>query len=127
MLNNGMKKCIPRTENTNELAALYSGAKVFVNLTYIDNFPTVNVEALACGTPVITYDTGGSPESIDPHSGIVVEKGNIKEIKNAIMTIFTNGDLICKDYCRTRAVEKYSANKQYSQYITLYQELLNNN
>lgn len=54
---------ITRTENQIELAGIYSAADVFVNPTHQDNYPTVNLEALACGTPVVTYDVGGSPES----------------------------------------------------------------
>lgn len=56
---------ICRTNNVNELVELYSSADVFFNPTYEDNFPTTNLEALACGTPVVTYDTGGSPEVIE--------------------------------------------------------------
>ena len=56
---------IKRTENQQELAGLYTTADVFFNPTYEDNYPTVNLESLACGTPVITYDTGGSPEFVD--------------------------------------------------------------
>ena len=56
---------ICRTSNVNELVELYSVADVFFNPTYEDNYPTTNLEALACGTPVITYDTGGSPEVIE--------------------------------------------------------------
>ena len=52
----------------------------FVNPTYEDNFPTTNIEALACGTPVITYDTGGSPEAVDKSTGFVVDKGDIAGI-----------------------------------------------
>ena len=70
---------IERTESIEELAEYYSLAKVFVNPTYQDNFPTTNIEALACGTPVVTYNTGGSPEAIDKETGIVVEKGNVDE------------------------------------------------
>ena len=55
---------IQRTQNVQELAQLYSEADVLINPTYEDNFPTVNIEALACGTPVITYRTGGSPEAV---------------------------------------------------------------
>ena len=55
---------IRRTESVNQLAELYSLADVFVNPTYVDNFPTTNIEALACGTPVVTYNTGGSPEAV---------------------------------------------------------------
>lgn len=57
--------CISRTNNVFELAQWYSMADVFVNPTYEDNYPTTNLEAISCGTPVITYDTGGSPESAE--------------------------------------------------------------
>ena len=56
---------VNRTQNALELAQLYSSSSVFVNPTYQDNYPTTNLEAIACGTPVITYRTGGSPEAID--------------------------------------------------------------
>ena len=56
---------IKRTENKEDLAALYSSATVFFNPTYEDNYPTVNIEAFACGTPIVTYQTGGSPEIIN--------------------------------------------------------------
>ena len=79
---------IERTESTDELAMLYSEANLFLNLSYCENYPTVNIEALACGTPVITYNTGGSPEIIFKYGGAVVEKKNIlavkQEIKNAM-------------------------------------------
>ena len=65
---------ITRTSNQQELAKLYSEADVLVNPTYADTFPTVNLEALACGTPVVTYRTGGSPEALTPETGIVVER-----------------------------------------------------
>lgn len=54
---------LPRTTCAEELAEIYSSADVFVNPTHQDTYPTVNLEARACGTPVITYDVGGSPES----------------------------------------------------------------
>ena len=66
---------IVRTESAKELAGIYTAANVFVNLTYEDNYPTVNLEAEACGTPVITYRTGGSPESVPPEN--VVECGDL--------------------------------------------------
>ncbi len=56
---------ITRTNSPLELAEIYTAADVFVNLTYNDNYPTVNLEAQACGTPVITYRTGGSVESVE--------------------------------------------------------------
>jgi glycosyltransferase involved in cell wall biosynthesis len=68
---------IHRTDSPEALAELYSLADVFFNPTYEDNYPTVNLESIACGTPVITYDTGGSPESISSENGFVVAKGDI--------------------------------------------------
>lgn len=74
---------IRKTNGTKELAEIYSAADVFLNPTYEDNYPTVNLEAQACGTPVITYRTGGSVESVLACN--IVEKGNIVQLKDVIM------------------------------------------
>ena len=66
--------CINRTNSTSELAQIYTAADVFVNPTHEDNYPTVNLEAIACGTPVVTYDTGGSGESAKKFGTVVYEK-----------------------------------------------------
>ena len=69
---------VTHTNNATELAEIYSAADVFVNLTYEDNYPTVNLESQACGTPCITYRTGGSVESVPKEN--VVEQGDLNEI-----------------------------------------------
>lgn len=74
---------IKRTASVKELAYIYSAADVFLNLSYCENYPTVNLESRACGTPVVTYNTGGSPESAGPEC-VVVEKGNLQEVISAI-------------------------------------------
>jgi len=113
---------IPRTQNVEQLVELYSTSDVFINPTYADTFPTVNIESIACGLPVVTYQTGGSPEIIDDRTGIVVEQGNIKEMANAIIKL--------KNYpldryaCRNRAVSLFDKNVQFDKYISLYNELL---
>ena len=71
---------IERTNSVKELTQIYSAADVFVNLTYADNFPTVNLEALACGTPVITYKTGGSAECLAENNGKCFKKGDLDSI-----------------------------------------------
>ena len=81
---------INRTSNTKELADLYSKANLFVNPTLQETFGLVNVEANACGTPVITYKTGGSPETINEESGIVVEKYDYKQMAKLINDIKNN-------------------------------------
>ena len=75
---------LPRTRNTKELACIYSCADVFLNLTYCDTFPTVNIEAIACSTPVVTYRTGGSAEVINELNGYVVEKGDVQGVKKIL-------------------------------------------
>ena len=63
---------ISRTENVQELVKWYSAADVYFNPTLEDNYPTTNLESIACGTPVITFDTGGSPESAYADEGNIV-------------------------------------------------------
>lgn len=74
---------LPRTNSAQELAALYAMADVYANPTYEDNYPTTNLEAIACGTPVVTYATGGSPESARLY-GLIVRKGDISAFAAAI-------------------------------------------
>ena len=69
---------ITRTHDAHELAAIYTTADVLFNLTYCDTYPTVNLEAQACGTPVVTYRTGGSVESVPEEN--VVEQGRYKDV-----------------------------------------------
>ncbi len=116
---------IERTDSIKDLVSLYSAADVFVNLTYADTFPTVNIEALACGTPVITYETDGSPEIIDENTGIVVPKGNIKGIVQALYTIYRKGKRFYINACRARAVKLYNKDNRFQDYINLYNRLLN--
>ena len=79
---------ISRTNSVHVLAELYSIGDVFVNPTYEDNYPTTNLEAIACGTPVITYDTGGSPESAEMY-GVSVPKKDFPQLVSAIKKIST--------------------------------------
>ena len=75
---------LPRTSSAQELAKIYSAADVFVNLTYEDTFPTVNMEAEACGTPVITYDTGGCAETIKRKNSLAVNQ-NIENLYETVI------------------------------------------
>lgn len=119
-------KGIQRTQNIQELAQLYSDADVLINPTYEDNFPTVNIEALACGTPVITYKTGGSPEAIDKFTGAVVEQGNIYALCEKIQEFKSENfkENHSKD-CRQRAEQMFDKDKCFEQYIELYERILN--
>jgi putative colanic acid biosynthesis glycosyltransferase len=118
---------IPHTDNKQELAVLYSCADVFINPTSEDNFPSTNIEALACGTAVITYNTGGSPEAIDAHTGFVVPQGDINGLLNSINEIRKNGKEHYNKLCRERAIKYFNCEDRYSDYKLLYDEMVENN
>ena len=115
---------IRRTQNVGELAAYYTRASVFVNPTYSDNYPTTNLEAMACGTPVITYRTGGSPEALTPDTGVVVEQGDIEALTEAITMVCNKGKEHYHDACRRRAEEHFDRQICFDKYLDLYNELL---
>ena len=118
---------VERTNSVYELVSMYNNADVFVNPTYADTFPTVNLEALACGIPVITYKTGGSPEAVTLETGVVVEQGNLGMLKEAIDAVLQKGKGHYADACRRRAVEYFDKEKCFQQYIDLYNDILANN
>ena len=104
---------IERTENQLELVKLYSNSYCFLNLTHEDNYPTVNLEAIACGIPVITYDTGGCNEQIDDSVGLLTSFEKLIENINKIKRIrFNNNDYLL-------SIDK---NKKCEQIINLYKD-----
>jgi len=113
-----------RTESIEELAQWYSLAYVFVNPTSQDNFPTTNLEALACGTPVITYKTGGSPEAIDEDTGFVVNKGDVSGIVESIKKLngLNYGNI--SKACRARAEKLYDKKTRYLDYLKVFEGML---
>ena len=115
---------VSRTENVRQLAELYSAAEVFVNPTYQDNYPTVNLESISCGTPVITYRTGGSVESITPQTGLVVETGDVCGLRSAIDAIESRGNEYFRVPCRTYALAHFRKEDRYAEYLRLYGECL---
>lgn len=115
---------LTRTQNVKQLAALYSLADVFVNPTYVDNFPTTNIEALACGTPIVTYRTGGSPEAVDSETGMVVEQGNLDKLMDAIKVILVKDKAVISKSCRDRVVRLYNKQDRFNDYVSLFDSLV---
>lgn len=111
---------LPRTDNVTDLARIYSAADVFINPTIHDNFPTVNLEATACGTPVITFDTGGSPEGIRQDMGEVVEKGNIDMMAKAVIRW---ADYKKNNKFRRLDTKYLDKNSFAAQYVEIYKQL----
>lgn len=111
---------VERTENREVLAEWYSTADVFVNPTMGDNFPTVNLESLACGTPVITFDTGGSAEAIG-ECGEVVPQEDVIGLTQAIKKCLSRS--ISTEQCVIQA-QKYNRDDRYNDYVEYYEHLV---
>lgn len=112
---------IHQTQNQEEMISIYNQSDVFVNPTREENFPTVNIEALACGLPVITFNTGGSPEIPDETCGVVVPKNDVNALVEAIKSMKQHP--IPRDVCRKRAM-KFDKLEKFKEYIDLYEHLL---
>ncbi len=106
---------IGRVNGVQEMAEWYSAADLYVNLTLEDTFPTTNLESMACGTPVVTYAAGGSPESLTEETGRVVPCSDLEEAVKSIRELLSDG-IDRKEACRKRA-EEYSAGKRFREYL----------
>lgn len=114
---------IQRTQDQQELAQIYTAADLFINPTREETLGLVNIEALACGTPVLTFRTGGSPETIDETCGAVVDKNGVDGLEKEIVRICSQ-----KPYSAQACVERAKSFEMYDcfgQYVTLYEELVN--
>ncbi|MDD6146847.1 MAG: glycosyltransferase [Oscillospiraceae bacterium] len=109
---------LKRTESQKELAELYTAADLFLNPTREDSFPTVNMEALACGTPVLTFDTGGSGEIIDDSCGLAVKKNDTASFIREIVRI-TQEKPYDAESCLKRA-ESFDMREKFRAYVDLY-------
>lgn len=112
---------IHRTQNQTELAEIYTAADVFANPTREENYPTVNMESVACGTPVVTFNTGGSPEMLDETCGAAVAKDDNDAMYNEIIRICE-----AKPYSLEACIKKakgFDKNEKFGEYIRLYEVL----
>ena len=116
---------IHRTQNQTELAEIYSTADVFVNPTREENYPTVNMEAIACGTPVITFRTGGSPEILIEKTGMVVDSDDIDAMQKDIEDICKK-NLFSEEELLIRA-KTFDKKANFGEYIDLYKQITDNN
>lgn len=114
---------IERTGNIGRLAALYARSTVFVNPTWQDNYPTVNLEAIACGTPVVTYRTGGSVESVADGTGFVVEQGDVEGMLARARELSAADRTATAARCRAWAEAHFRKEDCYQHYIRLYEDL----
>lgn len=108
-----------QTANQTELAEIYTAADILVNPTREENYPTVNMESVACGTPVVTFNTGGSPEMLDETCGAVVEKNDIDGMYSEIIRICETQPY-SRDDC-LKIAESFDKNEKFKEYIKLYE------
>lgn len=106
---------IPRTNNQIELAEIYSAADVFVNPTREDTFPTVDMEAIACGTPVVSFNTGGTAEIVHSESGYVVDVDSFDELVSKVLLVLEDPGIyrenclkVAKTFCQEEKFKEYS-------------------
>ena len=115
---------ISRTDNLHELCSLYSVANVYFNPTWEETLSCTNLEAMACGTPVVTYNTGGSPETVTAGTGLVIEKGDLQTAAIDIEHLCQQPDTTFKDACRQRIVRHFNKEERFSEYLELYSKIL---
>ena len=108
---------ILRTDNQLDLVKIYSIADIFVNPTKEDNYPTVNIEAIACSTPVITYNTGGCKEQVTSETGCVVE--SYEDLLKSV-NLFLANDFKKIVFNNTNVLNKIDAKIKFQEYIDLY-------
>lgn len=109
--------CIPRTNNKAELAEIYGASDVLLNPTREDTFPTVNMEALACGTPVLSYGACGSAEAFDETCGVVVNDNDV---------LYVLKKLSDENFDRKKCIDRaqlFNAYECYAKYVNLYETL----
>lgn len=111
---------IHRTANQAELVEIYTAADLLVNPTREDTFPTVNMESLACGTPVLTFRTGGSPEMLDEQTGRVVECDDEEALYQALLSMAEHP--VGRADCLRRATQ-FDEKDRFREYVTLYKKV----
>lgn len=115
---------LSRTASKQQLAELYSNATVFVNPTKEETLSLTNIEAQSCGTPVVCYATGGTPETISPDTGALIPPGDKEALLNAVNRFLKSPAKEIGEACRERAVRLFDQRDRFAEYINLYRSLV---
>ena len=105
--------------NRQLLSDIYASSDVFVNLTHADTLPTVNMESICCGTPVITYDCTGGPELVDGDSGYVVQENDVDTVISKIDDIRQQPFI----FNVPEKKHKFDKNVSYEGYLNIYRKV----
>jgi glycosyltransferase involved in cell wall biosynthesis len=108
------------------LALAYGSADVFVLPSRQDNLPNTLLEALACGTPCVSFGIGGIPEAIDHQvNGYVAKAFEPQDLANGISWVLDYAlPLNLRQNARQKAEQEYSLTVQANRYRSLYESLL---
>ena len=115
---------ISRIENKSELAKYYSMADILLNLSYAETFGMTTAEALACGTPGISYNRTACPEVLSQDTGIIVDAGNIGQVAEAIETIKKRDKQFYSYKCRQRVLDNFDSKIVNQEFLNIYDDLL---
>ncbi len=104
-----------------EMAGCYASSGLFINCTQEDNIPSVNIESIACGTPVVSYDVGGSKETIEEGvNGYIVPKND----KSAMLVAIDKAIKLKKNDNFANSIKPYDKNVAGKAYLDLYKRLI---
>ncbi len=118
---------IPHINDESELAQAYSALDIFLYTPIADNCPLVILEALSCGIPIVTFDTGGIPELVrDGQEGFVTSRYNQHDVVEALKALVSNEPL--RQHfslnARERAVSEYDHKIAAKKHENLYERVL---
>lgn len=116
---------LPSTGDTETLAEYYSMVDVFVLPSLAENYATVTLESMACGTPVVGFDVGGIPEQLTEGKGIAVPAGDQQAFDKAIRkALSSDNGLLHGEELADRIRQENSKEKMVEEYINIYERLL---
>ena len=114
---------ISKTDNRTQLAQVYSAADIYVNLAHQEAFGLTLLEAMACGTPCISYNNTAIPETTTPATAVVLPDRDIDAVQRAITEAGREWKQQCSGECRNHVLTQFNNNDKIQEYIRLYGEL----
>jgi glycosyltransferase involved in cell wall biosynthesis len=108
-------------------AEYFAASDLLIFPSVADNCPLVVLEAMACGTPVIAFNTGGVPELVDHmKTGYVAKYKNSADLANGVELFLRDDSLRAKAgiLARQRVEDKFTLDQQVDNYLKFYSQML---
>lgn len=106
-----------------DIVACYNAADLFIAPSLEDNLPNTIIESMACGTPVVAFNTGGIPDIIDHQlNGYLAEYKNTEDLIAGIIWGISNANISGK--CIAKVEATFSEDVVSSKFIELYQSFV---